>query len=250
MDPFVSEDQGLICVEFLAPRESLMVDTAWVRVSRGATHLARQAGEFELEIEGVEEVSVKEGTTIAPIQPTNPRLSIRRPIAAPSLIPPPTPPKPSGPRQAVRRETDWLPPTSVRERQFGPTDIHFCERRWYMVGDSENIRKNQRCHTNSWGRAEVPRDRRRLSLELRGGESHEKVSEHRSEISRRSVVGAIEQRDRTEFVLKLVGKKMTRTHPSFFEPFRVSARNRSCILSSSKSCTLSLVPSSTSTQFC
>ena len=52
-DAFVSEDQGLMRIEIQVPAASLAVDTAWERVSRGVTPLARQTGEFAPEIEGM-----------------------------------------------------------------------------------------------------------------------------------------------------------------------------------------------------
>ena len=67
------------------------IDTAWARVSRGVRQLVRQTGEFEPDFEGVEVVSVKEGTTVAPSQPEKSRLGTGRPFPACSQIPPPTP---------------------------------------------------------------------------------------------------------------------------------------------------------------
>ena len=57
-----------MCVEILVPTVSLMVETAWVRVSTGVTHLARQSQECEPDIEGMEIVFVKEGTPVASSQ--------------------------------------------------------------------------------------------------------------------------------------------------------------------------------------
>ena len=101
MDTVVSEDGELICRDILVPTESLMVDTAWVHVSRGDTRLARKTGDSEPEIEGTEVVSV-EGTTATPILPDNPRLGIGRPIAALSQTTPPTPPDCT--------QVSWIPP--------------------------------------------------------------------------------------------------------------------------------------------
>ena len=64
-EAFVSENEGLMCREIQVPTVSWMVGTAWVRASRGVT---RQTGEFEPEMEGLDVLSVKEGTTVG----TNP----------------------------------------------------------------------------------------------------------------------------------------------------------------------------------
>ena len=64
-EAFVSENEGLMCREIQVPTVSQMVGTAWVRASRGVT---RQTGEFEPEMEGLDVLSVKEGTTVG----TNP----------------------------------------------------------------------------------------------------------------------------------------------------------------------------------
>ena len=82
MDAFVSKDQGLLCIEILVPTESLMVDMAWVRVSRGGTQLTCQTIQFEPAIEWMEVVSVEEGTIVATRQPENSRLGIGRPLAS------------------------------------------------------------------------------------------------------------------------------------------------------------------------
>ena len=78
MQTLVSDDQGLMCIEILVPTASVMVDTAWVRGNRGGTQLARQDRELEPEIEGIEVVSAREGTAVAPSQRETSRLGIGR----------------------------------------------------------------------------------------------------------------------------------------------------------------------------
>ena len=89
MDSFVSEVQGLMCIEIQVPTESL-IGGFWVQARR-VTQLARQTGNFEPDIEVMEGVFVKESTTVTPSQSVNSRLCFGRPNAALSQIPPPTP---------------------------------------------------------------------------------------------------------------------------------------------------------------
>ena len=114
LDALVSDDQGLMCIEIQVPTASLAVNSAWVRVSQGVTELARQTREFSPEIEGLD-VSLRErrGTTVAPVQPDDPRRGIGQPIAAHRHHH-----QPVGFCQAVHRGTDCFPATSERERQF------------------------------------------------------------------------------------------------------------------------------------
>ena len=127
LDAFVSEDQGLMYIKIQVPTASLAVDTAWVRVSRGVTQLARQKGEFEPEVEGMD-VYFCEGRHSSRSSPArkHPRLGIGRPIAAHFTNHTATTARsialrPAGFRQAVHRRTDCSPAASERER---PIWIH------------------------------------------------------------------------------------------------------------------------------
>ena len=90
MQTLVSDDQGLMCIEILVPTASVMVDAAWVRGNRGGTQLARQDRELEQEIEGIEVVSAREGTAVAPSHARDFQAGHRETLAL-SQIPPPTP---------------------------------------------------------------------------------------------------------------------------------------------------------------
>ena len=43
LDAFVSQDQGLMCIELEVSSPSSMADAVWIRTSRGGAPLARQS---------------------------------------------------------------------------------------------------------------------------------------------------------------------------------------------------------------
>ena len=105
--------------------------------------MARQTREFEPQFEGVEVFSVKESTTVAPMQPENPRLGIGRPIAFHSRTAPPTPPDRLYPgqldsaRRGIGRPIAYQPPKVHEKDKSKPLDILIGEGRRYDVGYSE-----------------------------------------------------------------------------------------------------------------
>ena len=90
IDVFVSEDEGLMCVETKEPSPWRLANTAWIRRSLGGTQWARQSSEFAPEIEG---------TVLHLAQPEDPELSIGRPITA---LSPTVPHHPTDGTQASR----------------------------------------------------------------------------------------------------------------------------------------------------
>ena len=161
--------QVLLRADIQGPTDSRVEGTAWARVSRGVTPLARQTGEFEPHIEGVEVVSVNEGTTVAPSQPEISRPGIARPFPACSQLPPPTPTdrlhpgqpeiarpcikRPSASQLSASRSNKPLLTLGTsavgswyKKDNSDPPGIAVGERRWYVVWDTaKDTHTSQRC---------------------------------------------------------------------------------------------------------
>ena len=93
---FVSEDQGLLCVDIEV--SSPLHGIAWNRIRCGPAQWPRQSSEFAPEIEGRDTVFTNGGTAVARAQPEDPDVCIGRPTAfhPTATTTPPIAPKPAG----------------------------------------------------------------------------------------------------------------------------------------------------------
>ena len=154
--------QRMIYTDIQVPAASLEVDTSWVRVSRGVTHLPRQTGEFPPEVEGVDVSSLKRGASVAPLQPEDPKPGVGRPTAAPSQTTPITTRPIAGQRNSARPCIGGPIPANEKDNS-DPLSIPIGERPRYVVGYSE---RNSHTNKRSVRSAECPRRWRRLSMVL------------------------------------------------------------------------------------
>ena len=141
-DVFVSEDQGLLCIDI--DITSPVQNTACIRIGRGGTQWARQSSEFAPEIEGSDCVFTNAGTAIAQAQPKDPNLCIGTPIAChPEITPPPPssrlqPGQPDSARLGIGRQS----PSLLQKDTSKPGESHIGDRRWFTVVTKENSYPN------------------------------------------------------------------------------------------------------------